>query len=178
MFQKILQGNYLVLELFFFFLECFNYKFNFSIIWVLYCILASFGGFRFLRNLSISSEFFNLSIVFLYYSLNNYSICCDISFFIPDISSLCLLLVSRSVMSDSLWPHGLQSTRLLCLWNSPSKNTGVGSHSLLQGIFPTHRSNLGLLYCRQILYHLSHQGSLFWWILLIQQHLHQFCWVS
>ena len=44
---------------------------------------------------------------------------------------------------------------LLCPWNSPSKNTGVSSHSLLQGIFSTQGSNLGLLYCRQILYHLN-----------------------
>ena len=51
------------------------------------------------------------------------------------------------------------STRFLCLWNSPGKNTGVGSHSFLQGIFPTQGSNPGLLHCRQILYHLSHQGS-------------------
>ena len=41
------------------------------------------------------------------------------------------------------------------LWNSPGKNTEVGSHSLLQGIFPTEGSNPGLLHCRQILYHLS-----------------------
>ena len=39
------------------------------------------------------------------------------------------------------------------------KNTRVGSHSLLQGFFLTQGSNLGLLHCRQILYHLSHQGS-------------------
>ena len=39
------------------------------------------------------------------------------------------------------------------------KNTGVGSHSLLQGIFPTQGSSPGLLHCRQISYHLSHQGS-------------------
>ena len=39
------------------------------------------------------------------------------------------------------------------------KNTGVGSHSLLQGIFPTQGSHLDLLHCRQILYHLSHQES-------------------
>ena len=44
-------------------------------------------------------------------------------------------------------------------WDFPSKNTGVGGHSLLQGIFPTQGSNLGLLPCREILYHLSHQGS-------------------
>ena len=40
-------------------------------------------------------------------------------------------------MSDSLQPHGLQPTRLLCPWNFPGKNTGVGCHFLLQGIFPT-----------------------------------------
>ena len=40
------------------------------------------------------------------------------------------------------------------------KNTGVGSHSLLQGIFLTQGSNPGLLHCRQILYHLNHKRSL------------------
>ena len=45
-------------------------------------------------------------------------------------------------------------------WNSPGKDTGVGSHSLLQGIFPTQGSNLGLLHCRWILYYLTHSGSL------------------
>ena len=47
-----------------------------------------------------------------------------------------------------------------CPWNSPGKDTEVGSHSLLQGIFLTQGSNLGLPLCRQILYHLSHQGGL------------------
>ena len=60
---------------------------------------------------------------------------------------------SRSVVSDSLWPHGLWPARLLCPWSSLSKNTGVGCHSLLQGIFPTQGLNLGLLHYRQILYH-------------------------
>ena len=41
---------------------------------------------------------------------------------------------------------------LLCTWNSPGKNTGVGSQSLLQGIFPTQVSNPGLLHCKQIFY--------------------------
>ena len=44
--------------------------------------------------------------------------------------------------------------------NSPGKDTGVGCHALLQAIFPTQRSNSGLLHCRWILYLLSHQGSL------------------
>ena len=52
--------------------------------------------------------------------------------------------ITCSVKSNSLWPHGLQPTRLLFPWNSPGKNTGVGSQSLLQGIFPTQRSNPGL----------------------------------
>ena len=46
-----------------------------------------------------------------------------------------------------------------CPWNSPGQNTGVGSLSLLQGIFPTQGSNPGLPRCRRILYQLSHKGS-------------------
>ena len=44
-------------------------------------------------------------------------------------------------------------------WNSPGQNIGVGSLSLLQGIFPTQGSNPGLPHCRQILYQLSHKRS-------------------
>ena len=58
------------------------------------------------------------------------------------------------VMSNSLWPHGLYNP-----WNSPGQNTGKGSLSLLQEIFPTHGSNPGLRHCRWILYQLSHKGS-------------------
>ena len=61
---------------------------------------------------------------------------------------------SHSVIFNSFWPHGLYSP-----WNSTGQNTGVGSLSCLQGIFPTKRLNPGLPYCRQILYQLSHQGS-------------------
>ena len=53
----------------------------------------------------------------------------------------------------------MEPTNLLCPWISPGRNTGVGYHPLLQGIFPTQGSSPGLLHCRQILYHLSHQGS-------------------
>ena len=55
-------------------------------------------------------------------------------------------------MSNSLQPHRLYSP-----WNSPGQDTGVGSLSLLQGIFPTQGLNPGLLHCRQILYQLSYQ---------------------
>ena len=54
----------------------------------------------------------------------------------------------------TLWPHGLYSP-----WNSPGQNTGVGSLSLFQELFTTQGLNPGLLYCRQILYQLSHKGS-------------------
>ena len=62
-------------------------------------------------------------------------------------------------MCNSLQPCGLLPTRLLCPWDSPGKDTRVGFHSLLQGIFPTQGSNLCLLHCRWILYCLSPQGS-------------------
>ena len=51
------------------------------------------------------------------------------------IHVLCCAALSHSVVSNSLGPHGLQSSRLLCPWDSPGKSTGVGCHDLLQGIF-------------------------------------------
>ena len=61
------------------------------------------------------------------------------------------LCVTCSDVSNSLQPYGLQSTRLLCPWNSAGKNTGVSCYSLLQGTFLTQGSNPVLLNCRQIL---------------------------
>ena len=64
--------------------------------------------------------------------------------------------VSRVLVAQScptLRPHGLQTTRLLCPWDFPG-------HFLLQGVFSTQGSYLGLLHCRQILYRLSYKGSL------------------
>ena len=65
-----------------------------------------------------------------------------------DSSSVVVEWVSDacSVMSDSLRLHGLESTRFLCPWDFPGKDTGLGCHFLLQGIFPTQRSNPHLLY--------------------------------
>ena len=73
--------------------------------------------------------------------------CC---YFIPQ----CKVKVKVAHVSNSLRPHGLYNP-----WNSPGQNTGVGSHSFLQGIFPNQGSNPGLPYCRWILYQLSHQGN-------------------
>ena len=63
------------------------------------------------------------------------------------------LMYQLCLLSLTLQPHGLQPTRLLCPWDSPGKNTGVGCHFLLWGIFPAQISNPHLLHCRQILYH-------------------------
>ena len=96
-----------------------------------------------------------------------------VSFMSPALAGRILLL---SHLGSSFWnPHAaaesLQSCLTLCNpmdyrlpgssvhEDSPGRNTGVDSHSLLQGIFPTQGWNLGLPYCRQILYHLSHKGS-------------------
>ena len=71
-----------------------------------------------------------------------------------------------SVVSDSLQPYGLQPARLLCPWDSPGKNSGVGYHALFQGIFLTQGSNLRLLCLlqrrldRQVPYHWHCLGSL------------------
>ena len=69
----------------------------------------------------------------------------------------------HSVVSDSLQPHGAteELSGLLCRWDLPGKNSAVGNHSHLQGVFLTQGSNPGLLHCRHILYHLSHWGSPF-----------------
>ena len=70
---------------------------------------------------------------------------------------VCLSCVlSCSVVSVSLQPHGLQPARLLCLWDPPGKNTGVGCYALLQPVFPTQGSNPRLLVScigREALYH-------------------------
>ena len=76
-----------------------------------------------------------------------------------------LIFVKSLSHDDSLWPHGRRShpmdviaIRLRCPWDFPGKNTGVGCHFLLQGIFPTQVSNPGLLHCRPMLHRLRHQG--------------------
>ena len=69
------------------------------------------------------------------------------AWWVPHYYSESQVKVKCSVMSDSLWPHGLYKP-----WNYPGQNTRVGSSSLLQGIFPTPGSNPGLLRCGQILY--------------------------
>ena len=79
--------------------------------------------------------------------------------FLISSASVKLVSVSHSVVPNSLRLHGLQPTRLLCPWDFPGKDIGLGCHFLLQGIFPAQGSNPGLLHCRQILYWVSYKGS-------------------
>ena len=72
---------------------------------------------------------------------------------------LCHAVHSHSVMSDSLQPMDYSLPGSSVQGDPPSKNTGVGGHVLLQGIFPTQGSNPGLSYSRKILHHLNHQES-------------------
>ena len=76
-----------------------------------------------------------------------------------NIYSLCVCVVSCSVMSDSLRPNGLQPAKLFCPWDFPSKNTGVGCLVLFQGIFLTQGSNPCLLQWPADSLPLSHLGS-------------------
>ena len=79
--------------------------------------------------------------------------------FCPDHSIMtlgkyCSSLLPLTILFVTPWTVACQMPL-----ESPGQNTGVGSHSLLQGIFPTQGLNPGLPHCRWILYHLSHQGS-------------------
>jgi len=75
------------------------------------------------------------------------------------VPSNLLTLCHPLLLLPSIFPSIRVLARLLHPWNSPGKTTRVGSHSLLQGIFPTQGSNPGLPHCRRILYPLSHQRS-------------------
>ena len=87
-------------------------------------------------------------------------ICC----FLKKFVSISILTYSESSETVSRFVVSLFDplpARLLCPWNYPGKNPGVGSHSLLQEIVPTQTSNPSLPHCRQILYCLSYSGSPF-----------------
>ena len=92
--------------------------------------------------LKINYTLGNLHNIFLTLKKNRCAFWC--------VSSIKCESVSCSVMSKSLCPCGLQQAISLCPWSYPGKNTRVGYHSLLQGIFLTQVSNLSLLHCRQI----------------------------
>ena len=122
-------------------------------------ILALFLYFNLINLLIIYCEIFysvnTVNVIIKSYMLKScfyfFKLCCL-------LQRLSVCLLNLSVVSGSLQPHGLLPARLFCPWDSLGKNTRVGSHSLLQGIFLTQGLNLDLLNCKQILYHLSYQG--------------------
>ena len=79
--------------------------------------------------------------------------------FVSNVMSLLFNMLSRFTIAFISRSKHLIISWLLCPWNSPGKNTRVGSHPLLQGIFPMQGSNSGLPRYRQIRYRPSHQGS-------------------
>ena len=72
---------------------------------------------------------------------------------------VCVYVLSCSAMSNSMWPRGLQPSRLLSPWNFPGKDTWVGCHFLLQGIFLTQGLSSCLLHWQADSLPLSHLGS-------------------
>ena len=112
------------------------------------CILSSLASLNLL-------SFFDTESVVLYLSS------CGLVFRGVDFRKvMCCAVLSHSVLSEWLhYPMDCSPPGSSVHGDSPNKNTGVGCHTLLQGIFPTQGLNSGLLHCRGILYHLSHQGS-------------------
>ena len=133
--------------------------------WVLFLTEVS----RFFINSSRCTYYFPQSLVFLQclcaeqfkFWNHIYSSFLSSGFCVPREDSFFSMV--EVVLSPShvrlLRPRGLQPARLLCPWDFPGKNIGVGCHFLLQGIFLTQGANLCLLNCRQILHQLSHQAS-------------------
>ena len=72
---------------------------------------------------------------------------------------VCVCTLSCSVVSDSVRPHGPDPARLLCPWNFPGKNTGVGCHFLLHSIFLIQGLNPRLLHWQADSLLLCHLGS-------------------
>ena len=89
--------------------------------------------------------------------MDNRHVYCNISDDFSYLSHGCVL--SRSQVQLFATHHVLQPARLLCLWDFPGKDTGVGCHFLLQEVFLTQGSKPGLLHYRGIIYHLSHRES-------------------
>ena len=124
----------------------------------IYLLLALFF-WRTLVNTSLYLFFFCATYdSWILYSWHNHIHEPKILYIFGDIPKIVKMKVkwseSCSVVSDSLQPHGLYSP-----WNSLGQNTGVGSHSLLQWIFPTQEWNRGLMHCWWILYQLSYMGN-------------------
>ena len=147
-----------------------------------------FQGFNIVH---VNFEFANISqtcstVTFFSYStlLSNTGhqiglLCLDIDFGEPSLSARrwwwCILLwFSRSVMSVSLWPRGLQPARRLCPWDFRGKSSGVDCHFLFQGIFPNPGIEPSFPAWQANSLPLSHQGSLVMMYTFIKYSLNYF----
>ena len=104
-------------------------------------------------------------IILFFYIAELYSTVCG-----TYIVVVTVLLLSHVQLFQLL----VDSTRLLCPWNSSGKNTEVDFHAFLQGIFPTQGWNLSLLHCRWILCCLSHKGSHIYVYVCTHTHTHTY----
>ena len=114
----------------------------------------------FQKSLKLSSQisllWLNFTSAFELISVAKWCVMTDLSSWGLGSGCVCLVPQSCSTLCDHMDCSPLGSS---VHGDFPGKNTGVGCHALLQGIFPTQGSNPGLPHCRRILYRLSHQGS-------------------
>ena len=118
-----------------------SYKWN-PIIFVLWWL----ASFTWSNVFQVSSMLYHLALFHSFLWVSNTPL--------YESESVSHLVVCLTLCDPMDW---MEPTRFLCPWHSPSKNTGVGCHFLLQGIFPTQGLHPGLPRCRQTLYQLSHR---------------------
>ena len=143
-----------------------NIKDWFPLGWTGWISLLSKGLSRvFSNNTAQKHQFFGFGIV----NKTEVDVFLKLSCFFNDPTDCGNLISGSSAFSKSslnIWKFTVHVLlNLLWPWGFPGKNTGVGCHFLLRGIFLSQGLNLGLLHCRQMLYHLSHQEGLYCWIL-------------
>ena len=147
--------------------KCYCFQKSFYILYALCLTFENFKGRIYVVNYCLfrqKSWLFRVTnnIDYRMYSVSRYfkrHIQC-INMFLLLLSTIsAAILVIKSCLT--LWPHELKLTRLFCPWDFLGRNTGVGSHFLLQGIFPTRGSNLRLLHWQMDFYFWATNRALF-----------------
>ena len=115
---------------------------SYSLVWESFYLEENSGNQPFSYFCTYSDHFLKLSLLRNLDDLKQLYVCVRVWM----CTRTCPHMLSSSVVSDSLQPHGLQPARLLCPQNFLGKNTGVDCHSLLQGIFLTQGLNPSLLH--------------------------------
>ena len=146
--------------------KLFSVKLFWSVLWTWIIFYHLFNKYLFKHIISLYCNYCRKNSLFIVRKHTKYrykdkrpSICFQLAMNWKQLWELYGSLKVKVLLPQSsltLQPHGLWPARLLCPWDSSGKKSGMGSHSLLQGIFETQGLNLGLLHCRQILYCLSH----------------------